>query len=521
MLKLSNPFIAQKSDLSGVDCVQRPWNRHKSDPGGRADHPPAQLSRRTCLVHGTFGLAATLALLGCATPESESPEPIALQSDEDTGNAAEAPTQLVAGEPLDGPLLRRFYARRDFEPVWTTREAQAKALKAAVLRAQGHGLDPDLFYASLLRRIDTFPPDRRELLLTHAVLTYAEALAFGALPPGQRKNIEALLPEPVDVTEVLDAALDGPDPVAAIEALAPQSPTYMALRQALQQHQQANRPSRAQANRQRLIEANLERQRWLPRDLPADRVWVNVPDQQLVLYRDDRPVFVTRVVVGEATERKQSPEFNTRIESALFNPPWIIPHDIVEADIRPMLQRDPLYLVRNKIVLLPNGDAEQAPGPQAGLGAVMFEMPNRFDVYLHDTPDKEAFSRDNRRISNGCIRVHNPLEFAALLMEEPVEVILKKVATGETARKSLPKPVPVFVLYHTAFSSAGRELEIRPDFYGRDEVLWQRLQKRGQSQDPSNLGQITTATTESSPSPKPPRRPVPSSSPTPVAQRRS
>jgi murein L,D-transpeptidase YcbB/YkuD len=205
---------------------------------------------------------------------------------------------------------------------------------------------------------------------------------------------------------------------------------------------------------------------------------VNVPEQQLVLYRDNRPVFVTRVVVGETTERKQSPEFSAIIESTLFNPPWVIPEDIVEADIRPMLKRDPLYLVKNNIVMLPNGDAEQAPGPQAGLGAVMFEMPNRFDVYLHDTPGKDAFNRDNRRLSNGCIRVHNPMQFAALLMDEPLATINKNVATRKTVRKSLAAPVPVFVLYHTAFAAAGRELEMRPDFYGRDESLWQRLQKR-------------------------------------------
>ena len=331
--------------------------------------------------------------------------------------------------------------------------------------------------------MDMFPPDRRELLLSHAVLTYAEALAFGAVPPGRRRDGEALSPEPVDVAEVLDAALEGPDPVAAIEALAPNTPTYKALRQALQR-QPSGLVTKAQVGRLRMIEANLERQRWLPRELPPDRVWVNVPDQQLVFYRDNLPVFITRVVVGDETARKQSPEFSTVIESALFNPPWVIPRDIVEADIRPMLKQDPLYLVKNKIVLLPNGDAEQAPGPQAGLGAVMFEMPNRFDVYLHDTPDKEAFTRGNRRISNGCIRVQNPLELAALLMDEPINVIQHKVATGGTVRKPLPTPVPVFLLYQTAFASTGRELEIRPDFYERDEALWQRLQKRRPEQDP-------------------------------------
>jgi murein L,D-transpeptidase YcbB/YkuD len=181
-----------------------------------------------------------------------------------------------------------------------------------------------------------------------------------------------------------------------------------------------------------------------------------------------------------------------------------------------MLKRDPLYLVKNKIVMLPNGDAEQAPGPQAGLGAVMFEMPNRFDVYLHDTPGKEAFKRDNRRLSNGCIRVHNPMQFAALLMDEPLDIINKNVATRNTVRKSLAAPVPVFVLYHTAFAAAGRELEMRPDFYGRDESLWQRLQKRPREQGAAARGQVVAGVPRSTPVGESARRSAPASSPRPV-----
>ncbi|MCA3281008.1 MAG: L,D-transpeptidase family protein [Roseomonas sp.] len=445
---------------------------------------------------------------------------MALLPDEDLDRLLDNTDPIVAGETLDGPLLHRFYARRGFEPVWTTREAEAEAFKAAVLRARDHGLDPDLFKGNLLTRLDAFPPIRRDLLLSHAVLTYAEALALGALPSNRRKDREGMSPEPVDVAAVLDEVLDGPDPVAAIEALAPQTPTYLALRQALQRTRSAGLFQRNQANRLRVIEANLERQRWLPRELPPDRVWVNVPDQQLVLYRDHRPVFVTRVVVGDPTERKQSPEFHTVIESALFNPPWIIPQDIVEADIRPMLKRDPLYLVKNKITLLPNGDAKQAPGPEAGLGSVMFEMPNRFDVYLHDTPDKDAFGRENRRLSNGCIRVHNPLEFAALLMEEPVEFIQRKITTGDTLRKSLPEPMPVFVSYHTAFQAGGRDIEIRPDFYGRDEALWVRLQKRLPEQDELRAGQMAAAQ-RPLPAEGSVPRPTPISSTRPAPPRRS
>jgi murein L,D-transpeptidase YcbB/YkuD len=500
--------------------VKRSWNGPEWDEKGLGEAPAPLISRRASLLRGAAGLAGMLALVGCAASEGDSLEPMAgHQPEEGPQQAPEDPPPVVAGETLDGALLRRFYARRDFEPVWTTREAEARAFKAMVMRARDHGLDPELFQADLLRRMDSFPPDRRDLLLTHAVLTYAEALAFGAVPPSRRKDREALKPEPVDVTEVLHEALDGPDPVAAIEALAPQSPPYKALREALHRQQNSLRPDRNRVNRLRVIEANLERQRWLPRELPADRVWVNVPDQQLIFYRDDRPVFVTRVVVGDPTDRKQSPELHTVIESALFNPPWIIPSDIVEADIRPMLKQDPLYLVKNKITLLPNGDAKQAPGPQAGLGAVMFEMPNRFDVYLHDTPDKEAFGRDNRRLSNGCIRVQNPLELAALLMDEPMDVIQKKVATGDTVRKSLPEPVPVFLLYHTALASAGRDVEIRPDFYGRDEALWLRMQKRPPEHEVVRAGQMAAAQRPSSAA-EPSRRLVPSVPARPTVQRR-
>lgn len=385
---------------------------------------------------------------------------------------------IVAGEVLDGPLLRRFYARRGFEPVWPDREAHARAFLETVLRAADHGLDPELFHASLLRRMSMFPPLRRELLLSHAVLTYAQALAFGAIPPGRRTGHEDLSPEPVDVTAVLDASLGKSDPVAVIEGLAPATPTYRTLREALRHHRSGDIAGTGAAERRHMIEANLERQRWLPRHLPADRVWVNVPDQRLVLFRDDHPVFSTRVVVGDVVERKQSPEFRTKIEAAFLNPPWIIPPDIVEAEILPQLRRDPAFLTRNNIVLRPNGEAEQAPGPSAGLGVIMFDMPNRFDVYLHDTPDKAAFDRENRRISNGCIRVEKPLEFAALLMDETLDVLHGKVAAGATIRKPVPEPVPVFVLYQTAFASEERGLEMRPDFYGRDAAVWHRLQKR-------------------------------------------
>jgi murein L,D-transpeptidase YcbB/YkuD len=103
-------------------------------------------------------------------------------------------------------------------------------------------------------------------------------------------------------------------------------------------------------------------------------------------------------------------------------------------------------------------------------------MENRFDVYLHDTPSKNLFSRDNRRISHGCIRVQNSRELAALLMQQPISAIHRAIATGSTNRSDLPEPVPVFVVYQTAFVGADDDtLQFRPDVYNRDAEIWSYL----------------------------------------------
>jgi murein L,D-transpeptidase YcbB/YkuD len=184
------------------------------------------------------------------------------------------------------------------------------------------------------------------------------------------------------------------------------------------------------------------------------------------------------VVVGEDVRRNQTPEFRAAIDASFFDPPWVIPKDIVDAEIMPKIERDPNYLSRNKMIMLAGGEAEQLPGPDAGLGLIMFDMPNRFDVYLHDTPDRYIFGRDNRRISHGCIRVQNPRDFAALLLRQPIDRINQGIALGSTTRHDLPTPVPVFVVYETAFLDTGGTLQFRPDFYQRDAEIFRALDSR-------------------------------------------
>jgi murein L,D-transpeptidase YcbB/YkuD len=482
-------------------AVGKPWRKDGIGHSTPSLAEGVQLSRRATVVKGTMALAAALALAACSddprlddvasvlTPQTDTdprdfPSVLAPQTNTDLHDLIDGQRELVvSGAHLNAGLLNRFYARHDFDRVWATRQEQADSLVAAVLRARDQGLDPELFHASLLRNGGALTPLEREVLLSDAVLSYADALARGAVPVERRKDDEVLTPEPVDVAAVLDDALDAPDPARVIEALAPTSPSYRMLRLALQAVRGANpAASRGLSDRLRTIEVNLERQRWLPRELPASRAWVNVADERLVLYRADKPVFSTRVVVGEDVLQNQSPEFSATIDASFYNPPWVIPADITKAEILPKLSRDPNYLTKNKMILLAGGEAEQLPGPDAGLGLIMFGMSNKFDVYLHDTPDRAViFNRENRRISHGCIRVQNPRDFAALLMDRPIEVIDQGIAAGNTTRVDLPTPVPVFVVYQTAFVDTGGTLQFRPDFYHRDAAIWQLLQQRPQA----------------------------------------
>jgi murein L,D-transpeptidase YcbB/YkuD len=449
------------------------------------------------------------------------------------------PSVQVAGERIRPALLRRFYAAHGFLPVWESRQIQANALLQAVQRAGEQGLDPDMFHVQLLAKAAALSPIDRELLLSDAVLAYADALAHGAVRPSARDDDEDLNADAVDVVAVLETAIASAHPAAAIEALAPNSATYMALRQAhdlyrsvaksggwpriagpqqtqqLQQRLAAERylpagsaggvydEATTQAvrafqrrhgiepdgrlgaatlvelnisadERARQVAINMERLRWLPRQMPADRVVVNTANAELRLYRADKVAFTTRVVVGEID--KQTPEFRATIENVLFNPPWNVPYSIATKEILPKLANNPAYLENHHMQRRSNGGLQQLPGPGNALGQLKFEMPNRFDVYLHDTPMKALFSRDNRRQSHGCVRVQNPRDLASLLLNDSVDGVNKAVALGYTHRRALPAPLPVFLVYQTVLVEGGA-VEFRKDFYQRDDDIGRGLSR--------------------------------------------
>jgi L,D-transpeptidase YcbB len=399
----------------------------------------------------------------------------------------------VAGERMHDRLLRRFYAVHGYQTVWDSHPAEARRLWEMILRADEHGLDPNLFHsATLAGRSAALSPVERDLLLSDAFLSYADALSRGAMPIEDRADDEDLTPEPLDVVAVLDAAIASPDPPKLIEALAPSSTEYLTLRRAYAEYRTGAEPGSTRASeggasaerraaagrRARQLAVNLERLRWLPRRIPSDRVVVNSAIARLQLFRNHRPVFTTRVVVGETD--KQTPEFYSTIDDVLFNPPWNIPRSIAQKEILPRLAADPDYLSSHHMRWRAGGSIQQEAGPYSALGRLKFEMTDRYDVYLHDTPTKSLFQSADRMMSHGCVRVENPRALAELLLGQSPEAIDKGISRGYTNRRALPTPLPIFIVYQTAYVESDGSIQFRSDPYERDDEIWQHLTRAQQ-----------------------------------------
>ncbi|MGH7095962.1 MAG: L,D-transpeptidase family protein, partial [Stellaceae bacterium] len=221
------------------------------------------------------------------------------------------------------------------------------------------------------------------------------------------------------------------------------------------------------------IAVGLERMRWLTRDMPATRIWVNTAIQRLQFYQNGQVAFTTRVVVGQID--KQTPEFATTINSLLYNPPWNVPYSIASKEILPKLDEDPDYLEKHNMVMRDNGSITQLPGAGTALGRLKFEMQDNFDVYLHDTPQRYLFSRTYRRLSHGCVRVQNPRDLATLISGIPIEDINRGIARGTTTRHMLPAAIPVYIVYQTAYIGDDGQVVFAHDYYRRDDAVWRHL----------------------------------------------
>lgn len=247
----------------------------------------------------------------------------------------------------------------------------------------------------------------------------------------------------------------------------------------------------------------MERLRWMDGEQFKDRfIWVNLPDFTVRIYDDHKMTFESVTVIGQNQGDRKTPEFSDEMEVMVINPTWHVPRSITVKEYLPMMKRNAGAAGHIKVVdrngrVVPRNkinfgayternfpySMKQPPSDGNALGLVKFLFPNKYNIYLHDTPSKSLFSKEVRAFSHGCVRVGKPFDLAYALLakqtETPEADFKKWLGSGNETTVKLQKKVPVHLVYFTAWPSVSGRMEYRRDVYGRDVAIWDALEKLG------------------------------------------
>ncbi|MBO9445041.1 L,D-transpeptidase family protein [Ruegeria sp. R14_0] len=260
--------------------------------------------------------------------------------------------------------------------------------------------------------------------------------------------------------------------------------------------------NRTASERLKAVYVALERERWLPRERGERHILVNQADFSAKIVDEGRVTFETRAVIGKNVHDRRSPEFSDEMEHMVINPSWYVPRSIITKEYLPKLQSNPNAVGHIQITdrsgrVVNRGAVDftqfntrnfpfamrQPPSKSNALGLVKFMFPNKYNIYLHDTPQKSLFAREVRAFSHGCIRLAQPFEFAYALLakqeEDPKAFFHRILATGKETTVPLEQHVPVHLIYRTAYIGPKGEVQYRRDVYDRDRKIWEALQKAG------------------------------------------
>lgn len=363
---------------------------------------------------------------------------------------------------------------------WSMRNARALA---AIIEGIGEdGLDPnDYDLVQLRAAIAAGSGDVLNAAATKSFQFLTEDLRDGRTPMDGRKQWFVLDPD-VDryPTEILmSEALESGDVAGALAKIMPEHPDYFLLKEEL-----AKTPA-ASANRRNLIIANMDRWRWLARDLGSQYLITNVPEFQLRLTVNNDIIRTYRTVVGKPG-RTATPQIAESIEGVIFNPTWTVPQSIVKGEglgarvlNNPAWGRAKGYTATKH----PNGwvNVVQQPGPTNSLGLMKLDMPNRHAIFFHDTPSRHLFNNASRALSHGCIRTERATELAITL------AILQGGLTGDEAAAKLKsgkytkvgfgKTMPAYITYFTIAQDIEGKLRTFQDIYGRDAAVIESFAK--------------------------------------------
>lgn len=384
---------------------------------------------------------------------------------------------LAAAVPTSAHAQTAAIERSNVE--WS--KADARALIEVIESAGEEGLNPQDYGPEMLRQavMRDMPPST---IFMESALRLANDYRYGRVPTSDRVDwFAGEAPNPLLLTQIIAQAVAENRIEEAFAQLLPAHDDYRALKRAL-----AETPA-ADAHRRMTLRVNLERWRWMPRELGERHVFVNIPSYRIELVDGGGVIAEHAAIVGKPST--PTPAFSAEIRAVRFNPPWAVPPGLKQQKLS-LYKRNPAKAKRMgySVAYTPDGvSIWQRPGPGNALGQVRVVMPNPYMVYLHDTPDKHLFARQARALSQGCVRAERPLELVGRLLADDgtdTAVIDAALATRATEEVALNRPVPVHIAYFTADADASGTVKLHPDPYGRDNRVARALS--GMTQIASN-----------------------------------
>jgi hypothetical protein len=430
-------------------------------------------------LRATIGRPAAAMCVACA---------IALQALAGASGQSVVPQSATAGAnpaPEPAPAAAARSASQAPQPAAAWTPQAIAVLRAIAAELPAHGVDRAIDGAQATP--DDAAPSAEAI--DRLAQSLAGILAGGAVNPAIAEPSWHIPSAGSDVSLDTLRALPPDRLDATLRALAPQDPTYVSLMSAYADALLEPDSIETLARRTSL-RASLERWRWLPRNLPGDRLEIHIPQFEARLFRAGVLSATHRVIVG--ARATPTPSFTALIEGVTLNPTWRPPAKIAFGEILPMMRRNPrrataqgYRLVSAAGAILKPQDVDlrarpfpfaiiQIPGPGNALGRVKLELPNPFAIYIHDTPAQSLFAQTNRARSHGCVRAQAAEDLAVEVLNRPDidrTALDAQIARGTSQRITLAQSLPVYVLYMTAGPDTTGSISYAPDVYGRDRRL--------------------------------------------------
>ena len=439
--------------------------------------------RRRSLPRIVYPILLAAGVVGIALTRREEEAVPAKLPEDLTGAIHEAVNADGDGE------LKKFYEATGYAPVWRERRNEAVA---ALMTAGTRGLKPQDYFT-----LDSVTdPVRQDIALTKGLLGYVSDVRFGRHNPGIYAK-----PDLDSLSDMVHRIANDPAGLeAGVRKLDPPFAEYQRLAAALEKYQKLAEIDMTALEQVRQIERTLERWRWLPQSLDHGAILVNIPEFRVRALDENLHVALDmKAIVGLTTH--PTPLFTADLKYLIFGPYWNVPASILANELVPDIVKDRTYLARNAYEVLNSegrvistGEVSdevlaglrsgalrvrQVPGPKNALGRVKFMFPNNNDVYLHDTPSRNLFAREQRALSHGCVRVEQPQALAEwVLRDEPdwtQERITEALKQTKPLQANLTQSVPVFMLYHSVTVSEDGEVHFWKDLYKQDAALAEQI----------------------------------------------